>query len=64
MLRSSNFWGLNMDFTGQVKQAAEKKIIYTFYTFYTFHATNEMNAEDEMITKNEINFVIFNGEEI
>ena len=47
-----------MDFIGQVKQAAEKKIIYTF------HATNEMNAEDEMITTDEINFVIFNGEVI
>ena len=45
-----------MDFIDLVKQSAEKKIVYTI------HALNEMNAEDEMITTDEVRQVILNGE--
>lgn len=45
-----------MDFIEQVKIAAEKKIMYSL------HALNEMNAESEIITTDEIRYIIFNGE--
>ena len=45
-----------MDFIDLIKHTAEKKIIYTI------HALNEMNAEDELITTDEVRYVIFNGE--
>lgn len=45
-----------MDFIDIVKQSAEKKIIYTT------HALDEMNAEDEMITTDEVRYVVFSGE--
>jgi hypothetical protein len=47
-----------MDFIDQIKQAAKKKIIYTF------HALDEMNAEDEMIMTEDVRFVVLNGEVI
>jgi hypothetical protein len=47
-----------MDFIELVKQSAEKKIIYTL------HALDEMNAENEMITTDEVRYVVFNGETI
>jgi hypothetical protein len=40
----------------RVKQSAKKKIIYTL------HALDEMNAEDEMITTDQVRQVILNGE--
>ncbi len=46
----------NMDFIDEIRQAAEKKIIYTL------HALDEMNKEDELITTDEVRDVIFNGE--
>ena len=45
-----------MDFIDLIKQAAEKKIIYTF------HALDEMNEEDEIITTDEVRYVVLNGE--
>lgn len=39
-----------------IKEAANKKIIYTL------HAVDEMNEENEMITTEEIKQVIFQGE--
>ena len=45
-----------MEFLRILRQAAEKRIIYTL------HALDEMNAEDELITKDEVRFVIFDGE--
>jgi hypothetical protein len=45
-----------MDFINFVKQSAKKKIIYTI------HAIDSMNAEDEMITTDEVRYVVFNGE--
>jgi hypothetical protein len=39
-----------------IRQSAEKKIIYTL------HALNEMLEETEMISKDEVRDVIFNGE--
>lgn len=45
-----------MDFADAVRQAAAKKIIYTL------HALDEMNAEDEIITTDEIRDVILQGE--
>lgn len=38
----------NMDFIDLMKQSAKKKIIYTL------HAVDEMNAEDEIITTDEV----------
>ena len=43
-------------FLNKVKKAAEKKIIYTE------HALDEMNAEEELISKDEVRQVIFEGE--
>lgn len=43
-------------FLDKVRGAAEKRIIYTE------HALNEMNAEEEMISKGEVRQVIFEGE--
>ncbi len=40
----------------EVKKAAEKKVIYTE------HALDEMNAEEELISKDEVRQVIFEGE--
>jgi hypothetical protein len=37
-----------MDFIKKIKQSARKKILYTQ------HALDEMNAEDEMITTEEV----------
>ena len=45
-----------MDFIKKIKQSAKKKILYTH------HALDEMNAEDEMITTEEVRHVVFNGE--
>jgi len=45
-----------MIFIDLIKQTAEKKIIYTL------HALDEMDAEDELITTDEVRHVIFNGE--
>ncbi len=45
-----------MNFIDLVKQSARKKIIYTL------HAIDEMNAEDEIITIDEVRQVVFNGE--
>jgi len=45
-----------VEFLRIVRQAAEKRIIYTL------HAFDEMNAEDELITKDEVRFVVFDGE--
>jgi len=44
------------NFFDEVKKAAEKKVIYTE------HALDEMNAEEELISKDEIRQVIFEGE--
>ena len=40
-----------MAFIDLIKQSAEKKIIYSV------HALDEMIAEDEMITKDEIRYI-------
>jgi len=45
-----------MIFIDLIKQTAEKKIIYTL------HALDEMDAEYELITTDELRHVIFNGE--
>lgn len=45
-----------MNFVDQVRQSANKKIIYTV------HAVNEMNAEDELITVEEVRQVVLKGE--
>lgn len=45
-----------MSFIDVIRQSAEKKVIYAF------HALDEMNAENEMITKNEVRYVVFDGE--
>ena len=45
-----------MAFIDLIKQSAEKKIIYSV------HALDEMIAEDEMITKDEIRYIISGGE--
>lgn len=45
-----------MDFIDIIKRSAQKKIIYTM------HALDEMNAEDEMITTDEVKNVVFSGE--
>lgn len=44
------------NFFDEVKKAAEKKVIYIE------HALDEMNAEEELISKDEIRQVIFEGE--
>lgn len=44
------------DFISKIREVAEKKILYTL------HAVDEMNAEDEVISKDEIREVIFTGE--
>lgn len=44
------------NFLDKVKKAAETRIVYTE------HALNEMNAEEEIISKDEIRQVIFEGE--
>jgi hypothetical protein len=45
-----------MDFIKRIKQSAKKKILYTQ------HALDEMNAEDEMITTEDVRHIVFNGE--
>ncbi len=45
-----------MDIVHLIRQSAEKKIIYTI------HALDEMNAEDIIITTDEVRFVVLNGE--
>jgi len=45
-----------MNFVDLIKQSAGKKIIYTL------HALDEMNAEDEIITTDEVKSVVLNGE--
>jgi len=45
-----------MIFIDLIKQTAEKKIIYTL------HALDEMDAEYELITTDEVRHVILNGE--
>lgn len=44
------------DFITKVKDAVAKKILYTI------HAIDEMNAEDELISIDEVRDVIFDGE--
>jgi len=48
--------GQTQGFLDEVRRAAGKRIIYTE------HALNEMNAEEEMITRDEVRQVIFEGE--
>ncbi len=43
-------------YLNEIRRAAKKKIIYTE------HALNEMHAEEEMITKDKVRQVIFEGE--
>ena len=43
-------------FLEEIKKAAEKRIVYTE------HALNEMNAEEEIISIDEIRQVIFKGD--
>lgn len=43
-------------FLDEIRQAAKKRIIYTE------HALDEMNAEEEIITGEEVKQVIFEGE--
>lgn len=45
-----------MEFLRILRQTAEKRIIYTL------HALDEMNSEDELITKDEVRSVVFDGE--
>ncbi|MBM4136784.1 MAG: DUF4258 domain-containing protein [Nitrospira sp.] len=45
-----------MDIIYLIRQSSEKNIIYSL------HALEEMNAEDEMITTDEVRHVVFNGE--
>ena len=45
-----------MNYLHQIRRKAEKRIIYTE------HALDEMMAEEEMITKDEVRHVIFNGD--
>jgi len=45
-----------MTFLEKVKRKAEKRIMYTE------HALDEMNAEEDMISKDEVRQVIFQGE--
>lgn len=45
-----------MSFLNRIREKARKKIIYTE------HALDEMIAEEEMISKDEVRHVIFNGE--
>ncbi len=44
------------NFIDEVIEAATKKILYTI------HALDEMNAEDELISNDEVREVIFSGE--
>jgi len=44
------------EFADKIKEAAEEKVIYTE------HALDEMNAEDEMISKDEVRQVISEGD--
>lgn len=44
------------DFLDKIKIAASIKILYTL------HAIDEMNVEDELISKDEVREVIFEGE--
>lgn len=45
-----------MNIADQIKKAAEKNVIYTA------HALDEMNAEEELITVEEVRQVVLNGE--
>ncbi|MBI4653438.1 MAG: DUF4258 domain-containing protein [Nitrospirae bacterium] len=45
-----------MNLVDQIRRAATKRIIYTA------HAVDEMNAEDELISVEEVRQVVFNGE--
>jgi hypothetical protein len=45
-----------VEFIDKIRQSAEKKIIFTL------HAVEEMNAEEEIITLQEVRAVVFNGE--
>lgn len=45
-----------MSFLDGLRSIAKSKVIYTL------HALDEMNAEDELISKDEVREVIFNGE--
>jgi len=44
-----------LNFTGLIRKSAEKKIIYSL------HALDEMLDETEMISKDEVRDVIYNG---
>lgn len=46
----------NVNFISKIREVAKRKIIYTE------HALNEMNTEEEMISKDEVRQVIFEGE--
>lgn len=45
-----------MSFLDEIREAAGKKVIYSA------HAVDEMNAEDELISVEEVRQVVFNGE--
>lgn len=45
-----------MNLVDQIRRAATKRIIYTA------HAVDEMNAEDELISVEEVRQAVFNGE--
>lgn len=45
-----------MNIADQIKQAANKNVIYTA------HAVDEMNTEEELITTEEVRQVVLNGE--
>jgi hypothetical protein len=47
---------VKIDFIDLIKHSAEKKIIYSL------HALDEMNSIDELITTDEVRYVVFNGE--
>lgn len=44
------------DFIQKIRDVAGKRILYTL------HALNEMNAKDELISKDEVREVLFDGE--
>ncbi|MFZ5906242.1 MAG: DUF4258 domain-containing protein [Nitrospirota bacterium] len=52
----SRLRGKKLNYIGLIREAAEKKIIYSL------HALDEMLDEIEMISKDEVRDVIFNGE--
>ncbi|OHE61279.1 MAG: hypothetical protein A2Z47_11315 [Thermodesulfovibrio sp. RBG_19FT_COMBO_42_12] len=45
-----------MDIIRLIRESAERNLIYTI------HALDEMNAEDEIITTDEVRYVVLHGE--